>query len=357
MNICYSNPPPNPSDLNYKTQYLTAVFEVDVDTERAIPVLEPAFSAYLKATNRDPSAGITCQPIWSIADAQAAQKKIADGRDSGKLKVIDTGWRYGQPPLAQGQSGFDPLAQGPGGLDLSQHRLTTYFCTLVAAGGTSWAAKPGPIDATRYVSPIFQADWDSAAVSNAWYAYIRDHYVHDLDQPVNGGTFGSGAHLCNAQSPAVQTMMHPGALQVDKVGRHIVAVDWTYTPAQAAAANAAAAPAARATVSTASSTGGSFISCSTSGGAGIDTYLTGVFQTAHPVPRQPNGGYFVDQSILDRFYAYLTQKGYKFKPGSNYGCDVTPTEAATKAAQHKRAYEGGACSTCGKVVETGWKDE
>ena len=65
----------------------------------------------------------------------------------------------------------------------------------------------------------------------------------------------------------------------------------------------------------------------------------------------------VDQGVLDRFYAYLTQKGYKFKPGSNYGCDVNPTEAQAKAAQHKRAYEGGACSTCGKIVETGWKDE
>ena len=70
----------------------------------------------------------------------------------------------------------------------------------------------------------------------------------------------------------------------------------------------------------------------------------------------PSGGNLVDQGILDRFYAYLTQKGYNFKPGSNYGCDVSPTEAAAKAAQHKRAYEGGACSTCGKIVETGWKD-
>ena len=50
MDICFSNPPPNPSDPNYKTQYLTAAFEVPVTTEGAIPVIEPAFSAYLKAT-------------------------------------------------------------------------------------------------------------------------------------------------------------------------------------------------------------------------------------------------------------------------------------------------------------------
>ncbi|MGD0480999.1 MAG: hypothetical protein ABSA42_12575 [Terracidiphilus sp.] len=102
--------------------------------------------------------------------------------------------------------------------------------------------------------------------------------------------------------------------------------------------------------------GGPFISCSTLGCAGIDIYLTGVFQTTKPVRHLPSGGNLVDQSILNDFYAYLTQKGYKFKPGSNYGCDVSPTEAAAKAAQHKRAYEGGPCSNCGKIVETGWTE-
>jgi len=98
-----------------------------------------------------------------------------------------------------------------------------------------------------------------------------------------------------------------------------------------------------------------YISCSTSGGAGINTYITGVFQTTYPVKYLPSGGYLVDQSVLDRFYAYLTKKGYHFKPGSNYGCVVEPTKAQAEAAQRKR-YESGGCSNCGKVVETGWKD-
>lgn len=102
--------------------------------------------------------------------------------------------------------------------------------------------------------------------------------------------------------------------------------------------------------------GGPFISCATSGGAGIDTYLTGIFQTTRPIRHLPNGGNLVDQSVLNDFYAYLKQKGYNFKPGSNYGCDVSPTEAAAKAAQHKRHYEGGGCSNCGKIVETGWTE-
>ena len=113
-----------------------------------------------------------------------------------------------------------------------------------------------------------------------------------------------------------------------------------------------------------------FISCSTSGGMGIDTYYTGVFEIGAKPGRSPHppntpGAYIggtwmvpavLSQTVLDHFYAYLTQKGDKFLPGSSSACDIKPTEAETKAAQHKRAYEGGGCSSCGKVVETGWKD-
>jgi hypothetical protein len=113
-----------------------------------------------------------------------------------------------------------------------------------------------------------------------------------------------------------------------------------------------------------------FISCSTLADGGIDSYYTGVFAIGAKPGGRPSGPYAVganfggtwmipavsSQTVLDHFQAYLTQKGYKFKPGSSSACDIKPTEAATKAAQHKRAYEGGGCSTCGKVVETGWKD-
>jgi len=150
-------------------------------------------------------------------------------------------------------------------------------------------------------------------------------------------------------------MMHQSAMIGSKLDKHVVAVDWTDRPAQAAEAHAAAAPA---TVSTAPSTGGSFISCSTARDGGVDTYYTDVFQQIGTAVRSPNGAWLSasSQSVLDHFQAYLTQKGYKFKPGSSSACDVRPTEAEAKAAHHKRAYEGGGCSTCGKVVETGWKD-
>ncbi|MDR3755113.1 MAG: hypothetical protein P4K78_14955 [Terracidiphilus sp.] len=383
MEICFSNPPPNPSDSNYKTEFLTAVFEVPVDTLRAVPVLEPAFSAYLKTTYYYPSAGITCQPIWSIADAQTVQKKITGDRDRAKLKMVNTGWRYGQSPVTQGQDGFDPLVLGRGGLDLSQHRLTTYFCSLTAPGGTTMAVdmrQPNwNANMTTYVSQVFQADWDSAPVSVAYNVFIRDHYVHDL-------TLTDLSPRCSAQSPSMQTMQHQTAMISNKRIGHAVAVDFSDTPEQqAAAAHTSATPAAQppsasstgcrpgdrnpscsfnqpqpgqAAQPTTSSAAGPFISCSTQGGAGIAIYVTGIFQTTKPVRHMPNGAKIVDQSILDDFHAYLTQKGYTFKPGSAGGCDVSPTEAAAETAQHTRIHGGsGSCGYCGnKVVETGWKE-
>ncbi len=356
MEICFSNPPPFPSDLNYRTEFLTAAFEVPVDTIRSIPVIEPAFSTYLKTAYHYPSAGITCQPIWTIADAQGAQKKIIGDRDRAKLKIIDTGWRYGQSPVTQGQSGFDPLTLGRGGLDLTQHRLTTYFCSLTANGGTTMAVdmtKPNwNANMTTYVSQLFQADWDSAPVSMAYNVFIRDHYVHDL-------TLTDLSPRCSAQSPAMQTMQHQTAMISNKRIGHAVAVDFSDTPAQqAAATHPAGAPATPATGSNAPSTGGPFISCSTQGGGGVTIYVTGIFQTAKPVRHTPSGAKVVDQSVIDDFDAYLTQKGYTFKPGSAGGCDVSPTEAAAITAQHTRIHGGGGgCGYCGnKVVETGWTE-
>ena len=66
-----------------------------------------------------------------------------------------------------------------------------------------------------------------------------------------------------------------------------------------------------------------FISCSSGGGAGMDTYYTGVFEIGAKPGRSPHppntpGAYIggtwmvpavLSQTVLDHFYTYLTQKG------------------------------------------------
>ena len=65
--------------------------------------------------------------------------------------------------------------------------------------------------------------------------------------------------------------------------------------------------------------------------AGIDIYYTAVFQTPRVRP-SPDRTYVVDESIPNDFYAYLTQKGYKFvKP--SFRCVVNRPKRA-KTAQH-----------------------
>jgi hypothetical protein len=196
--------------------------------------------------------------------------------------------------------------------------------------------------------------------SKAFIEYVQQNYkLTDSARNPSGYYNGTAGGYCKrisddaaARANSMDMLQKQWASSTPAI--EAIQVNFAATPAQAAIVTAT--PAAAAPRPTTAATGGPFISCSTSGGAGIDTYLTGVFQTTRPVKHSPSGGNLVDQSILDDFYAYLKQKGYDFKPGSNYGCDVTLTEAGTKAAQHKRAYEGGGCSTCGKIVETGWKD-
>jgi hypothetical protein len=241
------------------------------------------------------------------------------------------------PPLAPAANAAVPIpAAAP-----TSGRGSWYQCRSWGENGTHQ---------TVYVTPFIQTDAAASTIHQAYYTYMHatypvDKLLHESDFCRQASTdAGQRTFQLNTQEKQWATSNPPW---------EVIHIDWTYTAAGPAAGNAAV---AAAVPTAAASNGGPFISCSTSGGAGVDTYFTGVFQTAYPVKHLPNGGNLVDQSVLDRFYAYLTQKGYTFKPGSNYGCDVKPTEAEAKAAQHKRAYEGGACSTCGKIVETGWKE-
>jgi hypothetical protein len=205
-----------------------------------------------------------------------------------------------------------------------------------------------------YVAPIIHTDHGASDISQDFNIYMKANYdINKIQQ-------GSGYCRTVSNSPDQQAFT---LQQLDKQWADsktvVTRLTWTDSPSEMAAANAKLKAAAA--VASAATAGGPFISCSTGSGPGVDTYFTGIFQTTRPIRHMPNGANIVDASILDDFYAYLKQKGYNFKPGSAEGCDVKPTEEATKAAQHTRAYGGGGglgvnCCGNGKVVETGWKE-
>ena len=276
------------------------------------------------------------------------------------------------PPLAAGQSGFDPLAQGPGGLDLSQHRLTTYFCTLT---GTAATSDPVYSNHATYVSSIFQADWDSAAVSTAYKIYIRDHFFHDLN-------LSNLSPACGAQSPALQASMHQTAMISNKRTGLAVPVDWTYTPAQAAEAKTAEAAEAAHTAAEQAPTAAAnqnYVWCHSAWGGTAGTmmpvgtvmYFSDIFPAdmppplkptpGHPLPPNANGAQINRRSALQASFFALIQKKYGYKDSGNYPVDCSigdpPTVAGLQNAQkNKQQFEDLAKQNRGQIVETGWMD-
>jgi hypothetical protein len=209
-------------------------------------------------------------------------------------------------------------------------------------------------------SLMYYALFPSAAItpnqlSGNFAAYLQQNYKIAMGGPA---PLGGGCERFSDVAALRANSMDMLQKQWASSKTEAINTNWTGSPAESAAAAAATPATAVTTQSSSAPSATFFISCSTARDGGIDTYYTDVFQEIGTAVRSPNGawGSASSQSVLDHFYAYLTQKGYNFKPGSSSACDVRPTEAEAKAAHHKRAYEGGGCSTCGKVVETGWKD-
>lgn len=338
MVICHSNPPPTRD----RTEYLTAPFEAPVNTVGELPVLEPAFVQYLKATY-NATLQVVCEPIWTVADARNEQKRLAGDRALAGMKMVNTGWRYRQSPVAQGQSGFDPLALGPGGLDLSQHRLTTYFCSLIVPGGTTMAQTDRALaNQVDYVSPVFQADWDSSPVDKAFDVYIRDHYVRDL-------SLADTSPRCSARSPAMQTMMHQRAMISSADNGHAVPVDFAYTPAQAAGGNAAAAQTAAAAASSPTLAPQEYYVYCFSDASAPTIYFSEVFVGKADPMRMHSASF---RNLGNTFLVFLQQK-YSFK--SSASC-VGRTSESPQAPGSKQQLEDQFKKANHQIVETGWKN-
>jgi hypothetical protein len=246
------------------------------------------------------------------------------------------------------------FASGKFGQAQAQSGATNYYrCHTLIRGST-----------TVYASPLIATSTPMAALSQDWTSYVRSTY-----------SLGVGGSQCvyfgNSLDHAQFSMNYE---EKGWSNLKIVRVDYTFGAGPAAQAPSGQTVAAASTVSVtpAPSSSGrptvkAYMSCSTAVAGGFDRYYTDVFaaELGAPTRRIPIG-FSVDrqpvdpasvQEILNRFHAYLTQKGYRYAPGSAVACDLASTEAAARAAQHKRAYEGVGCSSgCGKVIETGWRN-
>jgi hypothetical protein len=187
----------------------------------------------------------------------------------------------------------------------------------------------------------------------AYNVYIRDHYVHDLDPSANPSP------RCSADNPAIQAMQHQSAMISNKRIGHAVAVDFTYTAAQAAASHAAAASANAALLKGGPALGPNqtYALCFSEGGPIV--YFSDIFA----VPALPpsafhgNGGDYRNAvyALGDHFQTFL-QKKYGSKSPVSCAMNFMPTAGGLKAAQdRKQSMEDTAKRNKAQVVETGWK--
>ena len=222
---------------------------------------------------------------------------------------------------------------------------------------------------TAYTSPIIHTDMRRGAIMQDWHKHMVSTY--SLTPTPAAPDRYDCVDLCSSPEQQKAALLYEERNWTQS-NYKIVHVD--YSPAGTSSApeemgaGGSTTTASSLTHSSPAPTVRAFMSCSTAGTAGVNIYYTGVFaadlRTGNH-SRGARGAVIIDrqlvdptavQEVLDRFQAYLTQQGYKFAPGNVYACDVKPTEAAARAAQHYRAYEGGGCTSgCSKIIETGWK--
>jgi hypothetical protein len=208
-----------------------------------------------------------------------------------------------------------------------------------------------------YVTPIIHTDVAATTISASYIHYIEATY--DMSKV----KFGSG--YCRAVSSSADQQANTMSMlekQWAASKTEVIRVDWTYTPAQAAASTASVAASAAPTAAA----NENYVLCSSDPDEPV-IYFSEVFAAEMPPgPASATRGNGAAQrnasaKFQTAFLAFL-QKQYSFKSGSNYpiGCAVTftPTAAGLRAAQtRKQQMEDQYKQAKKQVVETGWKNQ
>ena len=207
-----------------------------------------------------------------------------------------------------------------------------------------------------YATPYFHTDAKVTTVEQAWTKYVRLTYPMDklVAEAEQCEQFGNSAE----QRAFAMDYEDKGWTGSHAQLNH---VDWTYTPAEIAATNAAAASAqsALAAQGLAAAPNQHYVYC-LSGGAGSAQYFSEIFAAVPTSAVQgPHAGRNGFPEFSGPFIAFLQQKyGFKETPSSPTTCRAiyNPNAAGLHAAQAtKQAAEDLARQNKMQVVETGWK--
>ena len=311
------------SSWDHNVVYFSAPFETD---ELARTTIQEAYAQFLKQkySYASGASSVVCSISQTLVSAQSDKSDDEDSVKRANHAATETGWTYGGassgPPVAPSSASSRATSPAAGHAVTSSahtpapalHAEVPVNAAQAPAAHTVPAAAPAADQAQSpgasasgpgyytlcryqgqkdghpimYVTPIIHTNSAAGTISQDFYTYMTTTY--DLSKV----QYGSGycrqvSSSTDQQAFTMSTLEKQWAASKTEVTH----VDWSDTPAEIAAASARVAPpAASASVASPSSSSSSspgqsampFISCSTSGGAGIDTYLTGVFPDVAP---------------------------------------------------------------------------
>ncbi len=208
-----------------------------------------------------------------------------------------------------------------------------------------------------YVTPIIQTDAGASTISVSFVHYVEATY--DMSKI----KFGNGFCRQVSNSPDQQAYTVSSLEKQWAASKtEVIHVDWTYTPAQAAASTAATA----ALAAPSAAPNENYVLCFSDPDQAV-IYFSEIFAAAPPpAPANATRGNGAAQrnanARLQSAFLPFLQKNYSFKSASNYpiqcAATFTPTVAGLRAAQiRKQQMEDQYKQAKKQVVETGWKLE
>jgi hypothetical protein len=203
-----------------------------------------------------------------------------------------------------------------------------------------------------YATPYIHTDAAQTTLEQAWFKYMR------LTYPVDklAGLAAQCEHFGDSAEQRAFAMDYEDKGWTGS-NTDLTHVNWTYTPAEVAATNAAAASADAAIPAAAPNQ--KYVYC-ISGGGGPVVYFSDIFAGAPTSPTVgPHAGRNGFPEFSGPFVAFLEkQYGYKENSSSPTACRAiyNPVPAGYRVAQTTRqAAEDLARQNKSQVVETGWK--
>jgi hypothetical protein len=253
-----------------------------------------------------------------------------------------------------------------------------FFCVFLpppASGQGSWyQCRSWGENGTRqtvYVTPFIHTDAAASTIHQAYYTYM--HQTYPVDK------LGHESDMCRQVSadPGQQAFtLSTEEKQWAASNWQVIHINWTYSPGQVAATNAAVASAAAAGAVPTAAANQNYAWCNSAWAgtagtmmpAGTVMYFSDVFTVVAP-PQPPPGSKTgngwaqgnASAALQTPFFAFL-QKKYRYNNAGNYPVDCRlgypPTAGGLQSAQSARKqFEDLARQNRAQIVETGWRNQ